>query len=1034
MTLSEFCIRRPVFATVLNLLIVAIGVMALSRVPVRELPDVDTATITIRTDYRGAAPEVIDTQITEKIEGAVAGISGIRTISSESERGDSSTRIEFETGRDIEAAANDVRDAVSRVISSLPEDAEEPRIFKNDTSGDPIIRIAVMSDRYSAAELTDYADRFVVDRLATIDGVANVEFFGERAYAMRVWLDRQALVARGLTVRDVETALRSNNLELPAGEVVSFQRQFQVRTNSRLSTAEEFRNIVLKTEGGYPIRLDDVADVEVGVESDTTLVRTEGQEAVGLGVLRQSQSNTIAIARAVAEELEAIRPGLPDGIRLEIASNDAVFIESSIREVAITLGIAIALVITVIFFFIGSLRATLVPAVTIPVALTGSFIGLYAAGFSINILTLFALILAIGIVVDDAIVVLENIQRRIEEGQKPLIAAIEGSKEVTFAVIATSLTLVAVFVPISFLEGQVGRLFTEFGIILAIAVLFSTFVALTLCPVLCSRLLKGGERSFIERGVEKVFGLLNRGYRRFLVAALGMPLVVVSVAFAIGGSAYWFYNQVPQELSPKEDRGVFFIIVNAPRGSTVDYTDVEVREIEQAVQPLLDNGTAQRVFSVVGFRGEERRAFVVVRLKPWDQREISSQSIVQSLIPPVVSVPGARAFPIQPSGLGLRGSSSPLRVVVGGPDFESVQQWSQQLREKLEANENLQNVDSNYEETQPQILLDINRPLADDLGIRVETISSTLQTLFASREITTYVDRGREYPVIVQARDEDRRTEQDLTNVFVRSDTSGELIPLSAVVETRETTASPEINRYNRLLAIEITAALADGYDLGSAIEFVNQAASEVLPPEAQLSFAGQSKEFLETSGGVFLVFVFAIIIIYLVLAAQFESFLDPLVILLSVPLSVTGALATLWLTGLSLNIYTQIGLILLVGLMAKNGILIVEFANQLRDRGMDVREAIEEAAVLRLRPIVMTVLSTLLGAVPLAFASGAGAESRMAIGFVIIGGFGVASLLTLFLTPVLYNLVAPFAKSRAAVSKEIADMERGEQIRQPAE
>jgi multidrug efflux pump len=1021
MTLSELCIRRPVFATVISLLIVAIGIMSLTRVSVRELPDVDTATVTIRTAYQGAAPEVVDTQITEKIESAVAGISGIRTLSSQSQRGSSRTVIEFETGREIEAAANDVRDAVSRVVGTLPEDADDPQIYKNDSDSDPIIRIALTSDRFSAAELTDYAERYIKDRIATIDGVASVDFFGERAYAMRVWLDRRAMAARSLTVSDIEAAIRANNLELPAGEVVSFDRQFQVRTDTRLKTVEEFQNIAIKQVGNYPVRLSDVARVELGVENDTTLVRANGREAIGLGVLRQSQSNTIAISNAVQEELENIRESLPEGIAVEVASNDAVFIQSSIEEVVKTLVIAIILVIAVIFLFIGSLRATLVPAVTIPVAIAGSFIGLFVLGFSINILTLFALILAIGIVVDDAIVVLENIQRRVEGGQNSLIASVEGSKEVTFAVIATSLTLIAVFVPISFLEGTVGRLFTEFGIIMAVAVAFSTLVALTLCPVLCVLFLKPGDtRSSIEIWVERVFKSINNGYRRSLNASLNAPLLIIFFALLFAVSAYWLYGQIPRELSPKEDRGVFFISVSAPQGATVSYTDREARDIEKLVQPLVEEGHAQTVFSVVGFRRNERRGFIVARLYPWEQRSVSSQELVSRLQPTVSAVPGVRAFPVQPSGLGLRGSSRPLQIVVGGPDFESVKKWSQLLREKLETNDRLQNVDSNYEETQPQISLNINRKLADDLGISIQTIGSTLQTLFASREVTNYVDRGREYPVILRAQDEDRRTDDDLVNVFVRSQTSNSLIPLSALVDTTETTATPEINRYDRLLSIELTASLADGYDLGTAIQYVQDAAAEVLPPEARISFSGQSKQFLETSGGVMMTFIFAIIIVYLVLAAQFESFIDPLVIILAVPLSVTGAFVTLWLTGISLNIYTQIGLILLIGLMAKNGILIVEFANQLRDRGMDVRDAVLEASVIRLRPIIMTVLSTLLGAVPLALSNGAGAESRVAIGFVIIGGFGFASLLTLFLTPVLYNLMARYTKPRGEIAAQI--------------
>ena len=1020
MTLSELCIRRPVFAAVISLLIVAIGLVTLQRLPVRELPDVDTATITVSVTYQGAAPEVINTQVTETIEGAISGISGIRTINSTARRGSSRTAIEFETGVDIEAAANDVRGAVARIVAQLPEEADEPRVFKNDSNDDPIMRIALISDRMSPSQLTDFAERYLIDRLSTVDGVASVEIFGDRAYAMRIWLDRRALAARELTVADVETALRANNLELPAGDIVSVNRQFQVRTDTRLSTVEEFEAIVVRKVGDFPIRLGEVAQIEVGVENDDTIVRTEGRNAVGLGVLRQSQSNTVAISNRVQAELEFIRPTLPEGMQVVVGSDDAVFIEQSIREVTKTLGIAVVLVIIVIFLFIGSPQATLVPAVTIPVAVIGAFIGIFAFGFSINILTLFALILAIGIVVDDAIVVLENIARRVAAGEPPVVAGVRGSKEVTFAVIATSLTLMAVFVPISFLEGQVGRLFTEFGIVLAVAVGVSTLVALTLCPVLCVLFLRKGKAGILERLVNGLFSLINAVYRRLLILALNGSYFVILTALAIAGAAYFLFQDVSQELTPREDRGVFFVIVTGPQGSTVEATDREAREIEKILQPLLDEGVADRVFSIVGFRNQPHRAFVVARLVDWSERDQRSQEIVRSLIPRIVSVPGARAFPVQPSGLGLRGSRTPLQVVVGGPDFESVQEWSATLEELMQANPSLQNVESNFEDTQPEVRLSINRALADDLGISVEQIASTLQTMFASREVTEYIDRGREYPVIVQASDADRQSAQDLTNIFVRSSNSDDLIPLSALVSTQETTASPELNRYNRLPSITISSAVADDYDLGEAIAFVRETARDALPEEAQINFDGQSKEFLETSSGVAVTFVFALILVYLVLAAQFESFVHPATIMLTVPLSLTGALATLAWTGISLNVYTQIGMILLIGLMAKNGILIVEFANQLRDRGMEIREAVVEASVLRLRPIIMTVLSTVLGAVPLVIATGAGSESRQAIGVVIIGGFGFASLLTLFLTPVLYNLLARFTRPRGAVEQEL--------------
>ncbi len=1034
MTLSELCIRRPVFSIVLSLLIIVFGAAALSNLPVRELPDVDSPVVTVRTDYVGAAPEVMDTQVTAIIEGAVAGISGIRSITSESERGAARTVIEFQASRDIDDAANDVRAAVARVVGQLPEEAEDPRVTKNDSDASPVMRVTMTSDRMAPPELTDYADRFVVDRLAAVDGVADVSIYGERTYAVRVWLDRRAMAGRGVAVSEVADALDANNVELPAGEIETRTRRFQVRTNTRLSTPEAFSRIVVKTVDGYPIRIGDIARVELGVEDDDTIVRGDGQGAIVLGVLRQSQANTIDISDTIRAEIDAIRPTLPDGMTISVGSDDAIFIRSSIAEVLKTLAIAIVLVVAVIYAFLASARSTLVPAITIPIALIGACVGIALFGYTINILTLFALVLAIGIVVDDAIVVLENIQRRIELGESPLVASVRGSKQVTFAVIATSLTLIAVFTPISFLGGTVGRLFSEFGIVLAVAVIVSTFVALSLCPVLCANILPPArERGRLEAAVDRAIKALNNGYRAALRVALARPATVVAVALAVAAVAGVLYERLPKELTPREDRGVFFIAVTGPQGASKAYTDAATRKVEDTLRPLIDAGEVTSTISIVGRGNEPRTAIVVVRLAPWGERDRDQQEITRGLIPELGQITDVRAFPISPAGLGLRGNRNPLRVVVGGPDFESVKLWSEALLERARANPGLENVEIDYEENQPEFRLDIDRERARDLGIEIGTIAQTLQGMFASREVTTYIDRGREYPVIIQAAEEGRETPADLMGVFVPTG-SGELVPLSGFVSVSETASSPSLGRYDRLPSITLSASLADGYDLGSAIADIQQAADDLLPPSARLSFSGQSKEYLETSSGANLTFMLAILIIFLVLAAQFESFIHPVVILLSVPLAVTGALASIWLTGGALSVYSQVGLVLLVGLMAKNGILIVEFANQLRDEGYALHEAILEASVVRLRPILMTVLSTLLGAVPLALATGAGAESRQAIGIVIIGGFGMASFLTLFLTPVLYELLARYTKPRSAIEKRLSAELDGTAVRREKE
>ena len=1027
MSLPEFCIRRPVFATVLSLLIITFGLAGLMNLPVRELPDVDMAVVSVSTSYTGAGPEIIDTDITEVIEGAVSGVAGVKKITSFSRLGRGATSIEFESYRDIDEAAADVRAAVDRVRDSLPEQADAPLIAKNESDADPVMRVAFTSDRMSPQEVTDYVERFIVDRLSTLDGVAQVELFGDRRYAIRVWLNRRAMAARNLTVEDIEAAIRRNNLELPAGEIESETRTFQVRTDTRLNRVEQFRNIVISRVDDYPVRLGDIAEVTLGVEENKTIARSDGLVAVGLRIIRQSQANTVAISDRVRAQLDKIKPNLPEGMAFVIPSDDAIFINESITEVMRTLGIAVLIVILVNFAFLGSLRATLVPSITIPVSVIGTFIGISALGFSINVLTLLALILSIGIVVDDAIVVLENIQRRVDAGEKRMRAAVLGSRQVVFAILATTLTLVAVFLPISFMQGTVGKLFGEFGFVLAVSVTISTLVALTLCPMLCSRILKRGEGSnAASRWLDKSFDRLAQGYRRGLERAINNAPLVLAIAIAFAGLSYFAYQALPKELTPKEDRGVFFVSISAPQGANLSYTDKEVRKIESSLDYLYENGEAEHILGFSGTRGRPHRGFVVVRLTHWDERGRHSTKTVREVMGKLMQQPGVRAVAINPAGLGVRGSRHPLQVVIGGPDYASVEKWSEEIIRKAEQNPGLLNVDTDLERNQPQLSVKIDRARADDMGVRVESIARALQTLLASREVTTYVDRGREYSVVLKARDEDRQTPQDLNNIFVRSERSGELVPLTALVSLESDAAAPTLRRYNRLPSVTISASLEEGYSLGEAIAYMEGLAGETLPSEARLGFVGQSQQFLETSSGVALVFGMALLIVFLVLAAQFESFVHPLIIMLSVPLAISGALMALLITGNSLNIYSQVGLVLLVGLMAKNGILIVEFANQLRDEGRSVREAVLEASAVRLRPILMTVVSTVLGAAPLVFASGAGAESRYAIGTVIIGGLSIASAMTLFLTPVLYDLLARFS-TPARVTGEALDRELAE-------
>lgn len=1016
MTLSDLSIRRPVLAAVASLLIIVFGVAGLLQIPIRELPDVDAAVVTVTTAYTGAAPEVVDSDITELVDGAVAGISGVKTINSSSSRGRANTVIEFDLGRNIDEAANDVRDAVGRIRDRLPDGVDEPQVVKNDSDSQPVMRLAVTSTRMTPAEISDYVDRFLKDRITTLDGVANVSVLGERRQAVRIWLDRRAMAARNLTVADVERALTANNVELPAGEIESQTRLFTVRLDSRLSSAAQFRDIVVAEADGYQIPLGAIARVEQGVEDDSSIVRNNGVPAVALSVIRQSQSNTIAISNAVRAEIERLKPVLPEGMEILIGSDDALFVAASIEEVIKVLLEALALVVLVILLFLGSWRATLIPAITIPISLIGTFFMIYLLGFSINVLTLLALLLSIGLVVDDAIVMLENIERRLELGETRLQASVFGARQVTFAIIATSVTLCAVFVPISFLGGTTGKLFIEFGFVMACAVMISTFVALSACPALASVIL--APRTARPRTRE---GWFARHYRAWLTRAVRMPLVVIAVALAFSGASYWAYTLVPQELTPPEDRGALFISLSAPQGSSLPATDAVAQQLEAKIAPRMDELSIASLFAFSGSQGRPYRAFVVVRLDPWDQREIKAGEVVKRLIAPTTELTGARGFPISPAGLGLRGNSTPVQVVIGGPDFASVKVWAEAMLARAEANPAFRNPDLDFEQNQPQFSLAVDRARADDLGIKVQEVASTLQTMLASREVTTYLDRGREYPVIMQADDADRRTPSDISNIFIRSGADGALVPLSTLVSLTETTEAPTLRRYNRLPSITLESALSEGTTIGEAVVFLQQAAAETLPPEASLAFTGQSQQYLEASSGIAITFALAILIVFLVLAGQFESFVHPITILLSVPLAVAGAIYALWLGGMSLNLYSQIGIILLIGLMAKNGILIVEFANQLRDEGMAIREAVIEASVLRLRPILMTTIATILGAVPLVFASGAGAESRQAIGVVIVGGLGAASLLTLFLTPVLFDLMARLTRPRAAVEQQMA-------------
>jgi multidrug efflux pump len=1039
MLISDRSVRRPVFATVISALLVILGLASLGRLPVRQYPDIDSPVVSIETSYRGASAEVIETKVTQVIEDTIAGIEGIEKLNSTSRDERSDIRIEFRLDRDIDAAANDIRDRVSRVLDQLPTEADPPEIAKVDNAGQAVMYLNLTSDRHSGLELTDYADRYLIDRFSTVPGVARVQISGARRYAMRIWLSREALAARALTVADVEGALRAENVELPAGRLESESREFTLRTATGFTVAEDFSKLVVgRGPEGQRVTLGEVAEVRIGAENERTIARANGVEAVSLAVEQLSRANSVAVSREVQKEMAAIGPDLPEGMVLAVNYDRAEFIEASMREVYRALFIAIGLVLVVIYLFLGSFRVTLIPAVVVPVSVVATFIVMAALGYTINILTLLGLVLAIGLVVDDAIVVLENIYRRIEDGQKPLLAALEGSHEIGFAVVATTLVLVAVFVPLSFIEGDIGRLFREFGITLAAAVLFSSLVALTLTPMLCSKMLhRKSLGSGITRKVDNAFRRFAEVYRRALARMIRYPWVAVIAVLALSAAAAWMMEALPAEYAPDEDRGAFFIMLRAPEGTSLETMDGYARDMEAILLEQIGDSTAVRRFltRLPGTWGgaEVNSARAIVLLENWDLREESDKEIGAQVRTRLAELPGVLSFVAHGSSLGMGGDARPVKMVIGGPDYEQLQQWRDELLLRLEDVPEIVNPDSDYQERKPQMNIMVDRDRAAVLGVSLASIGRTLETMLGSRQVTTYIDRGREYNVILMGKEDDRSSPDDLTNLYVRSSLTGELVPLANLVRISESAGPAQLNRHDRMRAISIEAGLAEGVSLGDAIEIMRELAAATLPAAARISWDGQSKEYLESGGSLYLTFAMALLVVFLVLAAQFESFVNPMIILVTVPLAMTGALLGLHLYGSSVNVFSQIGSILLIGLSAKNGVLIVEFANQLRDRGLEIHEAVLQAATVRFRPILMTSAATTFGALPLLLGSGAGWESRQPIGIVIVFGVSVSAALTLFFVPALYALFARKTSSPQRVSRLIEQLQRSSRREQAA-
>jgi multidrug efflux pump len=1010
MLLSDISVTRPVFASVLSLLLIAFGIVSFERLPLREYPDIDPPVVSIDTSYVGASANIVETRITEIIEDRISGVEGIKFISSSSRDGRSQINVEFSVDRDIEAAANDIRDRVSGVIDNLPEEADPPDIQKADSSDDVILWLNVVSENMSVIELTDYARRYLQDRFSVLPGVARVRIGGGLEYSMRIWLDRNKMASRGLTVNDIETALRTENIELPAGSIESEEVQFTARIERSYQAEEDFRKLVIYKSDNYLVRLGDIARIEKTAIENRTFFRGNGVPMIGIGIIKQSQANTIEVAKAAKELASRIGPYLPEGMEIINSYDTSVFIKNAIKEVYKTLAIAIMLVVTVIYLFLGSVRAMLIPAITVPISLISTFIILFSLGFSINLLTLLALVLAIGLVVDDAIVVLENISRRLENGEPPLSAAYNGTRQVAFAVIATTLVLVSVFVPITFLEGDLGRLFSEFSITMAAAVCFSTFVALTLCPMLASKLLVNSERKSLTRVIDTLFSKFRALYTKALKFCLKFKLFVLVIFALIGSLSFYLIDNLPKEYAPKEDRGAFFLLVTGPEGASYQYTKEYMEEIEKRLMPYVESGEVTRLLvrapRSFGVLSNFSDGIAIIVLNDWEIRRSGFQ-IMGEIAKTLSDLPGVRAFPVMRQGFG-GGINKPVQFVIGGGTYSELSEWRNLIIKRInENNPGLTDIDSDYKETKPQLRIIVDTDRAGDLGVNVIDIGQTLETMLGSRRVTTFIDGGEEYDVILEGERNSQRTPANLENIYVRSQSSERLIPLSNLVRIEEYADSGSLNRYNRVRAITIEANLKEGYSLGEALEYLNNIVKEELPDTAIVDYKGESLDYQSSGASLFFVFILGFIVVFLVLAALFESYIHPLVIILTVPLAVTGALAGLYFTDSTLNVYTEIGLIMLIGLAAKNGILIVEFVNQLRDQGKEFSEALIEAAQIRLRPIIMTGITTIAGSLPLILSSGAGSETRITIGIVILTGVAAATIFTIFVVPVAYDLLA---------------------------
>lgn len=1049
MQLAEVSIRRPVFATVLSLLIVLIGAVSFNRLTVREYPKIDEPVVTVSVRYVGASAEVIESQVTKPLEDSIAGIDGVDVITSISRADQGQISVRFRLEKDADSAAAEVRDRTSRVRNRLPQAIEEPVIAKVEADAFPVIQIAFSSESMMPLQINDLVNRIVKPRLQTVTGVADVRIFGERKYAMRVWLDTDKLASYRLTTQDVEDAIRRSNLELPAGRIESQQREFSVTSQTDLVRPAQFSDIVVKNVNGFSVKVRDVARVEEGAADERTAVRLNGRSAVAIGVIRQATANPLDLSKGVREAIPKLKADLPPDVLIDIANDNSVFIDRSVKNVYRTIAEAIILVALVIFVFLRTMRASIIPIITIPVSLIGTFAMMALAGFTVNTLTLLALVLAIGLVVDDAIVMLENIFRHIEEGMDPFSAGIKGAREIGFAVVTMTATLVAVYAPLAFTPGRTGRLFVEFALALAGAVVVSGFVALTLTPMMCTQLLKHNPKpNRFDRFMERVLTSISDRYgsvlrwvvtkrwepsgdtpgwgQKFRAFAFQARWIVIGVMALSALAIALVFPGMKRELSPMEDRGVILANVTAPDGATLDYTNRYAQALEKMGQPFPE---FDRIFGNVG-NPTVAQASVVYRTVDWDERKRSTMDMARELQPKFNALPGVNVFTITPPSLGQGFRDRPVNFVIQTSDsYQNLNAVTRQMQDEIAKNPGIVSVDVDLRLNKPELRIEVERDKAADLGVSVEVVAKAIETLLGGRNVTRYKRDGEQYDVIVQTQASGRTTPDDIDRIYVRGRNDA-MIPLSALVKVRESVSPRELNHFGQRRSVSFTASLSGDYSLGEALKFMDQTAAKVLKTGYSTDLNGTSREFRNSQGALAIVFVLALLFIFLVLAAQFESFIDPLVIMLSVPLSMLGALLALKWTGGSLNVYSQIGLITLVGLITKHGILIVEFTNQLRGQGMEMIDAVVKASSQRLRPILMTTGAMVLGALPLAMSHGAGAESRTQIGWVIVGGMSLGSLLAVFVVPTMYTLFA--RKAIPGANKTIAKEQPDEHLEHP--